>query len=996
MTVLYCAFLILLAWSASFGTLHKYLAAHGHHDTTMHVWVLFRDKPGRADGEPRATAKALQRRRQAGFSGDAWEDRPVSHSYIEQVKSLGARHRHTFKWKNAVSFAMHTSLFGRIDNLACVAKIVPVATFEKPRYVRKRILRKDNAEQISVDQYGHSLGQLAMIGIPQAHARIHNSTGEEPGSGVLIGVFDTGFLLEHDCFGFLNDRNSIIGDSDFVAIDGDVTDPNRRDSHGTAVLSLIGGYDPGKFMGAAWGAQFLLARTEYDPTELHTEEDNWAAAMVWAESLGVDIVNSSLGYRDGFTDSTDYAYEDMDGKTTIIAQAASKAAARGVLIVNAMGNEGAWKQGTLSSPADVEDVISVGMVNENREIDFQSSTGPTADGRIKPDLVAQGSAVVLPDLYTTNAYNGYGVGTSFASPLVAGLVALVKQTRSAADAQSIRNIVYSTCTFSPFQDTVDNIYGRGIPDAFSALLDSGLSYLSIVDSADNLVPGARVYRGGNELGVTDSFGSFVLEIDEQRLPDTLVVLHEAFNPDTVIIAEKARRITVRLISGYTVFFVVANTDGDTLRNAIVRWRRDSADGYRMLNLSYNEPVITVDDTGQYHFYATADLHYASDTISWFARSDTDTVVLQLPRWHVLTCVVRDSLKNPVTSGTITYRHRDSLTYSTATILDGRASVWYPMPGIYELHIRASGYEDLGPLTVDIGEGQADEMHFVMQRRSATVVRVTSWMGAVGQATVTWGRVGDALTMSLLVDSGKTARIQFDQNGEYRLTVTAEGFEPHQRTIYTSALQDTLEISLARLREHFRVILTDTAHQRVDTGTVYIRKAPGSAFQSYTVDSTGEVRIDKSGPGSYTLFAESFGYLPSAHCTFIASEGSDTLEISLNPRPVTNLAVYPNVISARTLHAHGDKSGIRVEFMAAEDNPREHSQLCRVSIRTIAGELIWEFAGYATQHKPVTAKNGKPLMWDGRAKNGETVTPGTYLITVDYADKVFLRKVLITG
>jgi len=344
-----------------------------------------------------------------------------------------------------------------------------------------------------------------MINVPAAHDYLKNNMGfSAPGHGVTIAFFDTGFRLDHKAFNWVRQNGQIKAAYDFIDNDTSVADPDsvnnnprhpyyRNDLHGSMTLSLVAGYSPGEFMGAAWGAEFVLARTEntfWDSikqveTEIHSEEDDWAAAVVWAESLGVDIISSSVGYSDGFQDSTliqsngsrrsiiDYEYSDLDGKTTVVSRAALGAIQRGVVIVNSIGNEGRYREGTLCAPADVDGVISVGALNINGSgiADF-SSTGPTSDGRIKPDCVAQGVNVTVVDFSNEEKENSdaYAInnGTSFSTPLVAGVCALIMQAMSEKNSDAIRNALFASCKFLPDQIKKDNIYGNGLPDALNA------------------------------------------------------------------------------------------------------------------------------------------------------------------------------------------------------------------------------------------------------------------------------------------------------------------------------------------------------------------------------------------------------------------------------------------------------------------------------------------------------------------------------------------------
>jgi serine protease AprX len=474
-------------------------------DTLCTVWVLFSDKSSEHE-KPQVSPHALARRTRAGYGSSSASDISVSRMHIEEIERMGGRCRNIFKWANAASFSIPAFWLKNLANKPFVKDIIPVRTFSKHvfRPHGNVALRKSLATDTS-GLYGRGFSQLDMVSVPSAHRAIASRLKEAPGEGVIFGMFDSGFRLNHKCFNYVKAHHAVIADSDFVEHQRDVSDPDsvRRiyheldqsppEEHGSWTLSLIAGLDSGNFAGAAWGAQFVLAKTEWadrilitsDSTgsdtniveiEVHSEEDNWASAMVWAESLGVDIVSCSLGYSTGFTDSSgnplpkdDYTFADMNGNTTIISKAATEAAARGMIIVNAIGNEGP-NPGTLDAPADVEDVISVGGINPDKSIASFSSRGPTFDGRIKPDVVAQASDMYLPDIYSQDSASYfYGeAGTSFSTPIVAGICALIFQTHSLDSAALVRGKLYSSCVFAPGQTAVDNNFGRGVPNAFIA------------------------------------------------------------------------------------------------------------------------------------------------------------------------------------------------------------------------------------------------------------------------------------------------------------------------------------------------------------------------------------------------------------------------------------------------------------------------------------------------------------------------------------------------
>jgi hypothetical protein len=282
-------------------------------------------------------------------------------------------------------------------------------------------------------------------------------------------VFDAGFpgVDNHEAFAHIRNDNRIIQTYDFIKNTPFVY---HKHSHGTMVLSNIGGLNGDIPLGAATGATFLLARTE-GPGEPRQEEDRWIAALEWAEKLGAQVVNSSLGYS-----WTRYMEEDMDGRTAPISKAANMAAAKGVLVVNAAGNEGTNWWETVIAPADADSVLTVGGIdpNENMHIDF-GSYGPTADKRLKPNVSHYGqTAAVSP----TGGYEAV-IGTSFASPLTAGFAACVIQMNPTKPVMDIFKSIEQSGHLYPYYDYA---HGYGLPQASyffeenSALPDTTFTY----------------------------------------------------------------------------------------------------------------------------------------------------------------------------------------------------------------------------------------------------------------------------------------------------------------------------------------------------------------------------------------------------------------------------------------------------------------------------------------------------------------------------------------
>ncbi len=279
------------------------------------------------------------------------------------------------------------------------------------------------------------------------------------GKDVIIGLLDSGFDWKNrKCF----EKVKVIAEHDFV--NNDTVTNHGGYGHGTAVFSILAGFDEGELIGPAYDAKFILAKTEYVPTETHLEEDNYAAALEWMDSIGVDITSSSLGYNEFDKGEESYTYENMDGKTTIVTKAAEKAFSKGIVVITAAGNEGNKKWRYITAPADGFNVIAVGAVSSDSVVTFFSSQGPTADGRIKPEVVAQGENV-----YHEAWYNeGYssGSGTSYSAPIVAGIAGQLLSAYPYLKNTQVREILLEA---SDSVSSPNNFTGYGLLSSLKAV-----------------------------------------------------------------------------------------------------------------------------------------------------------------------------------------------------------------------------------------------------------------------------------------------------------------------------------------------------------------------------------------------------------------------------------------------------------------------------------------------------------------------------------------------
>lgn len=365
--------------------------------------------------------KALVRRMKEGVAVDS-TDLPVSPKYVAELASLVDRIEYHSKWLNATVVVATEEQMDEVAALPFVHKTALVARgFYADTYGgRKESLKIPISFKVKSKKVEAYDFQNEILGLPAMHEEGFT------GVGVTIAVFDAGFAKADKISGMrhLFEEGRIAATRDFVT--PGAMDVFGKDGHGTAALSVMAAFEPGQLVAGAYDAHYILCITEDVQSEYRIEEYNWVRAAEFADSLGVDIINSSLGYNLFDDPGMNYSREHLDGKTAIITQGAALAAKKGILVVSSAGNEGngSWK--TITAPADAEGILSVGAVTSKMERSSFSSTGPTADGRIKPELVALGSGVTI---WRQVESPGSSSGTSFSSPQVAALAAGLWQAR---------------------------------------------------------------------------------------------------------------------------------------------------------------------------------------------------------------------------------------------------------------------------------------------------------------------------------------------------------------------------------------------------------------------------------------------------------------------------------------------------------------------------------------------------------------------------------------
>ncbi|MCC6675770.1 MAG: S8 family serine peptidase [Phycisphaerales bacterium] len=454
-------------------------------------WVYFTDKglpsdqlPGALDRladsyDAHARNRRALRRTDPGLF-DA-RDLPVSPTYIEQLKRSGAMLRTTSRWLNAASITASPAQLAEIARLPGVAKVQPVRAGRRITPPAERPTDAGPAR----DFYGYASDQLAQINLQALHAQGHT------GQGVIIGILDTGFRTSHVVFNEPGHSLDIVAAHDFINDDEIVGeqpgDPDGQHSHGTLILGCIGAYRPGELVGGAYNARFVLCKTEDISGETPVEEDYYVAGLEFAEMHGADVATSSLGYIDW------YSQGDLDGQTAVTTLAVNIATANGVHCCTAAGNAGHDDDpgaSHLIAPADAPRVITCGAAWYEGTIADFSSDGPTADGRLKPEVLARGveTATIWP--YDDTSY-ATASGTSLSTPLVAAAVACLAGARPDWTPDQLRDYLFRSASDFAATGQTDPLFirGYGILNAAAALAlgcRPDLNHDGVVDFADYL------------------------------------------------------------------------------------------------------------------------------------------------------------------------------------------------------------------------------------------------------------------------------------------------------------------------------------------------------------------------------------------------------------------------------------------------------------------------------------------------------------------------------
>lgn len=422
------------------------------------IWIEFVDKANTKYAidapETFLSPRAIQRRQRQNLTIDS-TDLPVNVTYLDSLVSLGAKIHSTSKWLNAASVLVSDEKAKEIEQLSFVKSTKYVGkNLTKFILLRREDKVRDSLPEVMLmeNYYGHAEAQIKMLNGDFLHNEGYK------GKGIWIAVLDGGFSNVDimPFFDSLRTNNRLIFSKDFVDGDDFVYESS---AHGSEVMSTMAANYPGLMVGTAPEATYICLKTEDTRGEYLIEECNWVAGLEYADSLGVDVVNSSLGYTTFSDSKMNYAYENLDGKTGIATRAASLAGQKGMIVVNSAGNEGDGKWKHIDVPADAENILTVGAVKFSGERASFSSIGPAADGRIKPEVVALGQRTATASAYGTKV--NHSRGTSFSSPIIAGMVAALWQ---AFPNKTNKEIIEAVIQSSSQIDSPDNELGYGIPD----------------------------------------------------------------------------------------------------------------------------------------------------------------------------------------------------------------------------------------------------------------------------------------------------------------------------------------------------------------------------------------------------------------------------------------------------------------------------------------------------------------------------------------------------
>jgi len=444
------------------------------------------------------SAQAIARRAAFNIACDS-TDLPVNPSYLQQIENFGIPVHNTSKWMNGATVLLtDSSKMSQVRVLSFVKFVEYTGELIGPVQTPSQ----KAAKKITFD-YGTAATQINQLN----GASLHNEGFR--GKGIIIGVIDAGFTNVdiNPCFDSLRLQGRLLGIKDIINPNSNIY---SEDMHGAMVLSTMTGNLPGQFLGTAPDASFWLIRTEYTPSEYKVETDFWCSGIEFADSAGVDIATSSLGYYTFDDPTMNFTYSDMNGKVSRASRAANLASKKGILVLVAAGNEGnrAWYY--IGSPADADGIISVGAVTSTGNPSAFTSFGPSFDGRVKPEICAMGTNAAVVDTIGSTITNN---GTSFATPIMAGMMACLLQRYKAINPNpNIWALLQSVFKSGNLFTNPTAQLGYGIPDFLQAEQN-----LLIFDSL------RQIEKNNFVLAYNSTFNTLIIRLPDGSMPQNASV-----------------------------------------------------------------------------------------------------------------------------------------------------------------------------------------------------------------------------------------------------------------------------------------------------------------------------------------------------------------------------------------------------------------------------------------------------------------------------------------
>lgn len=466
-------------------------------------WIQLTDKkhnPYQLDRpETFLSPRAIARRHQQGISFDE-RDLPVSPTYLKQIRTKGVKILHTSKWLNGATVLMDSTQVMAIEAFDFVANVDFVGKVSRRQNAQLAALYDRPVEKDCEGNgtfYGLAQQQIELLNGHQLHDLGHR------GKNKLIALLDGGFsnVLQLPFFDSLVQDQRLLVGHDFVQNDSVVYESS---SHGTQVLSVMGANWPGRMVGTAPEASYVCIKTEDIYGEDLGEECNWIAGAEYADSIGADIINSSIGYTTFNDPRMNYEYQDLNGHTSLAAIAANIAFEKGILVVNSAGNSGGYPWKYIGVPADAEGVLAVGACDTaGNRLDF-SSFGPTADGRLKPNVVALGEMVAIASVYSCKI--SFSDGTSFSAPLISGMAASLWSAFPEKTSQEIMEAIQQSAHLAKHPNSKQ---GYGMPDFHLAYQYLRTQYAPLRLQQDQFTIAPSVFNDGLELAYFSEDGKAI-------------------------------------------------------------------------------------------------------------------------------------------------------------------------------------------------------------------------------------------------------------------------------------------------------------------------------------------------------------------------------------------------------------------------------------------------------------------------------------------------------